>query len=180
MLFISFGLYLARVVSTVLVGGSKMTLTSLGCWSSASLLWSWTAECIVYGMEDMACASANGSAGPWVWMWIGLEAAALYSKDLSFDLGGCRCADNTLRRPAAQGHGVHGSFTGMGYRRKRGTVDDITTAGSAEHFVATMERTKRRLSRKRVAYRLGRRSQSRHANTEMISEEAKLARSDNG
>uniref|UniRef100_A0A6B0UWK1 Putative secreted protein n=1 Tax=Ixodes ricinus TaxID=34613 RepID=A0A6B0UWK1_IXORI len=60
MLFISFGLYLARVVSTVLVGGSKMTLTSLGCWSSASLLWSWTAECIVYGMEDMVERSEDG------------------------------------------------------------------------------------------------------------------------
>lgn len=52
-LFMSFGLYFGSVVSTVLVGGSKMTPTFFVC-SSVSFLCRFTAECIVYGMEAMA------------------------------------------------------------------------------------------------------------------------------
>lgn len=53
MLFMSFGLYFGSVVSTVLVGGSKMTPTFFVC-SSVSFLCRFTAECMVYGMEAMA------------------------------------------------------------------------------------------------------------------------------
>lgn len=50
MLFISLGLYLGSVVSTVLVGGSKMTPTFFVC-SSVSFLCRSMVVCIVYGMD---------------------------------------------------------------------------------------------------------------------------------
>lgn len=53
MLFISFGLYFGSVVSTVLVGGSKMTPRFFVC-SSVAFLCRFMAVCIVYGMEAMA------------------------------------------------------------------------------------------------------------------------------